>query len=471
MANDMSIGIEQGIGKPQPQKVAERWLRARRIQRPQESKEGVAEGPTPLVDEAYDLFVERQELRDRIVGSERQIMEPSDRNQISFAAISTEWDDLISGRNGESTLSLDEKLDLIRKGRINTLLPEIGGERSEVAIINTSQQRVGELEGRLDQIFSEPGVYQKFQEDLSHQVDVRRRAREASGLVRFGQEADLLALRLARKAQVEGRTLTSTERGALDENKSLRQETERLSAELTADSEVFDRLRVDELKRYRRQLDKDNFDETPSREGYLGRIEEYWTEGKRVLLSGETGTGKTEIVKHASNRLFGVTPEYVTGHQDMSIYELLGKTGFQAQTGDVFRPAPLVRAMTGRNGQGQPFLFDEIDRCPNTALMGIKTILNARPGEKGIKVQTDGADSFNVGLDYAVSATANIKSEKHQTATELDPAIVRVFDAPLEIDYIPAPEVYDVVLAALLDRRGGIPLSEQIGRASCRERC
>src|ERR1035437_6086614 len=101
MANDMSIGIEQGIGKPQPRKVAERWLRARRIQRPQESKDGVAEGPTPLVDEAYDLFVERQELRDRIVGSERQIMEPSDSNQISFAAISTEWDDLISGRNGE----------------------------------------------------------------------------------------------------------------------------------------------------------------------------------------------------------------------------------------------------------------------------------------------------------------------------------------------------------------------------------
>jgi len=473
MAIDMSTA-ELGVTKPQPQDVAKRWLRARRVQPPieraaDENKNPM--NPTTLVQVAYDLFVERQELRDKIVGSERRVMEPESNGQMTFGAISTEWENLISGQITDKPLSLDEKRALIKQGKINTLLPEIDTKHSDIAIINMSQQRIAEVDASLDEVFSDPEVYQKFQADLSHQVEVRRRAREASGLVRFQHEAELLALKLARRAQVESRTLTSAEKRVVTDNQTLGQEARERAVELATNPEVFDRLRVDELRRYKAQLDKDHFAETPSREKYLGRIEEYWTEGKRVLLSGETGTGKTEIVKHASNKLFGVTPEYVTGHQDMSIYELLGKTGFQAQTGDVFRPSPLIRAMTGRNGQGQPFLFDEIDRCPNPALMGIKTILNARPGEKGIKVQTDGAGSFNVGVDYAVSATANIKSDKHLTATELDPAIVRVFDAPLEIDYMPAPEVYDVVLAALMDKRSGIPLSEHEATVMLKNLC
>ncbi len=115
--------------------------------------------------------------------------------------------------------------------------------------------------------------------------------------------------------------------------------------------------------------------------------------------------------------------------------------------------------MTGRNGKGQPFLFDEIDRAPNQAIMGIKTLLNIRPGEKGVKVQTDSNSSIDVGPDYAVSATANIKSDKYTTATELDPAIVRVFDAPITVDYMPPYEVYDLAIAYLMDKRGNIPLT------------
>ncbi len=472
MADNMS-NIEQA-GKPQPQKVAERWLKIRGIRQPHEEQpvqQGEMNPLTSLIQEAYDLFVERQELRDQIVGSERQMMEPKDKNQTTFGAISSEWNDILSGRASERVLSLDDKRELIKQGRIGSLIPSTAGAQSDLEVINMSQARANEADTRLDEIFSEPGVYQAFQKDLSHQVEIRRRAHEVSGLIRFGQEADLLALRLSRRAQVEGRPLTSVEKRVVEENRMLKEEADRRGAELTSDPDVFDRLRTVELKRYRRQLDHDHFAETPSREEYLGKIEGYWAEGKKVLLSGETGTGKTEMVKHASNKLFGVSPESVTGHQDMSIYELLGKTGFQVQVGDVFRPAPLIRAMTGRDGRGQPFLFDEIDRAPNQAVMGIKTILNARPGEKGIKVQTDTAGSFNVGTDYAVSATANIKSEKYQTATELDPAIVRVFDAPLEIDYMPAHEVYDLALSSLMDKRGGIPLSDQDARVTLKNLC
>ena len=471
MADNMT-SIEQA-GKPKPQEVAHRWMKARGIHRPPEDGQNKVDAiePPTLVSEAYDLFVERQDLRDQVVRSERQMLEPKGTQQSTFAAVSAEWDAVLNGKAPERALSLDEKRELIRQGRVGTLMPTTDFEGSDVEIVGKSQARINELEGRLDQIFSTQQTYEMFQNDLSHQVGVRRNAREVTALGKFGQEAELLALKLSRRAQVAGRQLTSVEKQVIEDNQALRSEIDGRLAELVQDPEVFDQLRIMELQKYRRQLEKDHYAETPSRQEYLKRIEGYWAEGKKVLLSGETGTGKTEMVKHASNKLFGVNPEPVTGHQDMSIYELLGKTGFQVQVGDVFRPAPLIRAMTGRNGRGQPFLFDEIDRAPNQAVMGIKTILNARPGEKGIRVQTDTAGSFDVGPDYAVSATANIKSEKYATATELDPAIVRVFDAPLEIGYMPADEVYDLALASLLDRRGGVPLSEQDAKTILKNLC
>ena len=470
MAEDMGQ-IETGA--PKAQQIAERWMRVKGISEPQAEKpKTVSSDPTSLIGEAYDLFVEKQELQAQVVRSERQMMDPpKDKAQLSFRGIAAEWNDLLSGRAPEKTMSLEEKRELIKQGKIGTILPSGGTDQSDVQIVRMSQVRVTEIDTRLDDIFSSPAAYEQFRSNLSRQVEIRHKTREVVALDRFRQQAELMALRLARRAQVADCPLTSVERQVIQDNRALQDEADKRKTELIREPEVFDRLRITELKKYAKQLDADHYAETPSRTACLSRIERYWAEGKRVLLSGETGTGKTEMIKHASNKLFDVNPESVTGHQDMSIYELLGKTGFQIKTGDVFRPAPLIRAMTGREGRGQPFLFDEIDRAPNQAVMGIKTILNARPGEKGIKVQTDTAGTFDVGTDYAVSATANIKSEKYQTATELDPAIVRVFDAPLEIDYIPAPEVYDLLLASLMDKRGGIPLSEQEASIMLRNLC
>ena len=439
MANDM--GTEQ---------VAERFLRMKGIKKPE--KPAVTESPQThgeLVGEAYDLIVEKEDLKGSIVRSERDVMEPATANV---------------------PLTLDQKIALIRQGKTGFLVSDAKAEPFN-EVVGRSQTRINEIDGRVDQIFQTPGVFEEFREDLSRQVRVRHEARDVRSLDRFAEQTDLLALKLTREAQVQGRSLTTVERGVIQENKTLKQEAVQKRKELLGDAEVFDRVRLLELQEYKQQLAKDRFGVTPSRKAYLQKIEQYWSEAKKVLLTGETGTGKTETIKRASQLLFGVNPESVTGHQDMSIYELLGKTGFRVQEGDVFRPAPLVRAMTAREGRGQPFLFDEIDRAPTQAVMGIKTILNARPGEKGIKVQTDSNGSFDVGKDYAVSATANIKSDKYTTATELDPAIVRVFDAPMDIDYMPASEVYDLALSSLMDKRGGIPLLEADARIVLKNLC
>ena len=452
MPTDMS-NAEQEIPRPREEQVAKRWLKMRGVTPPQEAvgpKGKAPQAPEQLVGQAYDLFVEKQDLKDDIVAKQREVMEPATSSR---------------------ALSLEEKRKLIRHGRISALLPTAGEALPYKEVIGKSQARIGEIDNQLDQVFTAPGIYDRFVQDLTHQVRVRHQAREARSLDRFVENTDLVSVRLTREGQVQGRTLTTVEHSVVNDNRTLREEAEKRKAELLKDADVFDRVRILEIRELREQLLQDRFAETPSRKRYLEKIERYWAEGKKVLLTGETGTGKTEIIKHASNKLFGVNPESVTGHQDLSIYELLGKTGFQVQVGDVFRPAPLIRAMTGRDGKGQPFLFDEIDRAPNQSVMGIKTILNARPGEKGVKVQTDTAGSFNVGPDYAVSATANIKSEKYITATELDPAIVRVFDAPMDIDYMPAYEVYDLALASLMDKRGGVPLTENDARVFLKNLC
>lgn len=455
------------LEKPQlhEEQIAKRWLKAKGVTPPQgektkgvvgkvkeavSSKGETSYTPEQLVSQAYDLLVEKQDLNDDIVVKQRETMEPTQSPQ---------------------SLSLDEKRKLIKQGRISTLLPSSSIASPYKEVVGKSQARIGKIDTQLDSIFATPGIHDRFTQELTHQIRVRHQAREVQGIDKFAENTELVSVKLTREAQVKGRTLTSVEQQVVDESRALREEALARKAELTRDPDVFDRVRILEIREYRNQLRQDRFAETPSRKNYLERIERYWSEGKKVLLTGETGTGKTEIVKHASTKLFGVNPESVTGHQDLSIYELLGKTGFQVQVGDVFRPAPLIRAMTGRDGKGQPFLFDEIDRAPNQSVMGIKTILNARPGEKGVKVQTDTAGSFDVGPDYAVSATANIKSEKYTTATELDPAIVRVFDAPMDVDYMPAYEVYDLALASLVDKRGGIPLTESDARVLLKNLC
>ncbi len=446
---------EQEIPRPREEQVAKRWLRMRGVTPPQRAETVVPKGEAPqspeqLVSQVYDLFVEKQDLKDDIVVKQRETMEPAQASE---------------------PLSLDKKRELIKQGRISALLPSssVGSPYKEV--VGKSQARIRDIDNQLDSIFATPGIYDRFVADLTHQVRIRHQAREVQSIDRFIENVELVSVRLTREAQVRGRTLTSVEQQIVNDNRTLREEAEKRRAEVLKDPDVFDRRRILEIRELRDQLLQDRFAETPSRKKYLEKIERYWAEGKKVLLTGETGTGKTEIIKHASNKLFGVNPESVTGHQDLSIYELLGKTGFQVQVGDVFRPAPLIRAMIGRDGKGQPFLFDEIDRAPNQSVMGIKTILNARSGEKGVKVQTDTAGSFNVGPDYAVAATANIKSEKYITATELDPAIVRVFDAPMDIDYMPAYEVYDLALASLMDKRGGVPLTENDARVILKNLC
>src|SRR3990167_9033012 len=103
MPEDMS---KVELEKPQPhdEQVAKRWLRTKGATPVREEKTGKLLGkiketiggkgeapPEQLVSQAYDLFVEKQDLKDDIVAKQREVMEPAQTSQ---------------------TLSLDKKREL-----------------------------------------------------------------------------------------------------------------------------------------------------------------------------------------------------------------------------------------------------------------------------------------------------------------------------------------------------------------------
>ncbi len=171
---------------------------------------------------------------------------------------------------------------------------------------------------------------------------------------------------------MEGRTVS--------EYKDLTQAAQQRIEDLMEEQDVRLQVRYMELRKYRKELNSDGFVETPSRKKYITELEMLWSQGKKVLVTGATGTGKTEFVRHASRRMFGIKPFEITGHEKMTPYELLGRTGMTGGQ-DVYRPSKLIQAMVAEGEQGAPFLYDEMDASPNQANIALKTILNDGPGD------------------------------------------------------------------------------------------
>lgn len=445
-ANDSSVEKTSMLREEQ---VAERYLRRQGISGVEQGVSVVGEPKdiNTIVGKGYDLFVEKEDLRNLVVKEMRGVSEHEPTSGVP--------------------LTLAEKKELIRQGRVSSILGDQSGTFQEV--VSRSQARIEEIENELAGIFSTEGAFDKFKEDLTHQVRIRHQANEVRKLESLIDNLGLSSTRVARNVQVQKRQVASVERQTIEDNRELAREAKKRISEIIEDPEVAERVRTLELKEYNRQLKKDGFAETPSRVRYMDRLAKLWSQNKKVIVTGATGTGKTELVRHASRKFFGTKPFELTGHRDMTPYELLGRTGMTVRGGegsDVYRPSKLVQAMAG---EGTPFLYDEMDAAPNEANIAIKTLLNDGPGDK-IGLQMDSQDEFVIGSNYSFTGTANVKSEKHSTRFEIDPAIVRILE-PMILPYMPPQEVWDIAVASLVDSRGGLPLSEQNARVVLRNLC
>ena len=228
-------------------------------------------------------------------------------------------------------------------------------------------------------------------------------------------------------------------------------------ARLRTDPETFAPARAFELRSYREELGKERYAVTPSRRAYEDDIQRLWEEGKSVMATGPTGTGKTEMLIHLSKRLYGENPEVLRSTERTGPSEIFGKPLLRATpeggTETYFQPGRYTSAVD----RDVPFIADEFNMLDTKARFQFKELYNRKAGDS-VVIQEDSGHPHRIGNKFAFAATANLKSEKYKERFELDPAESRVFEMR-RIDYLPKDELYDLCIATLMDAKGRVHAS------------
>jgi|GEM_PF-3026405 len=353
---------------------------------------------------------------------------------------------------------LEDKLALIRKGGADTLLKQVRSEAPHDARHQQAQDRLKKIEDQLLAVFQVPGILETYNAGFDRERIGMDKAREVLQLKQFVKELVAQEDRIQRTAWSERRSISLLEQQDYADNIEIRKAILDRVEELLSDPEAIDALRVMELQEYKKQMETDGFAETPSREVLIATIRAMIAKGQKVLLEGESGTGKTELWFHSSQSLFGTKGHSFTGGPDLNLYSIYGTRGM-TRDGDVTRMGPLTKSLIDRGGKGSPVFFDELNNAPEDVVMSMKTMLNKGPGDE-IEIPIDTEHTYVAGEDWAFGGAMNPKSVRYRTRKELDPAVKRML-VPVPVDYMPPSELYDIFLATLMDNRGGAPLAKQ----------
>ena len=358
----------------------------------------------------------------------------------------------------EESLSLEDEQKLILEGKIGQIrIKQNQEESARQEVIVALEQRRSEVEAEIANIAQNPEVMARYDEFRQSKIAILKNANEAHQLESYFEQLDRQEAGVLRKSQ---KSLTTPEGQYLDRLNKLRATAVRRLQALEQNPEVADALRLHELLDYKNQLEKGHFAETPSRKEYMSKVMNRWLQGKHVMLTGPTGTGKTEIFRELLRKFWHqeLSSTLISGSQTVTDYTLFGKPGgMKAGTEggmDVyFTPAGFTVGMQ----EGLPVIMDEFDLLDTNTRLRLKALYNFRPGDE-YTVQEDTSYKIRIKEGFCIGATANIKSEKHKERFALDPAENRVWDEE-RIDYLPKEELLDLCLASLMDRRGRLPLN------------
>jgi DNA replication protein DnaC len=213
-----------------------------------------------------------------------------------------------------------------------------------------------------------------------------------------------------------------------------------------ANPELAARLSFERLRRYQRELAK-GFIWTPSRHKYFNELLHravVLNQNRPVLIYGESGTGKTRLIREAAKRLSG-EPAFEVGEEAKDdIRPLLGKRTIDTE-GDYIIYGPLARALIGKQTSrdtkaeaGGVFYMDEMNGYPAGGLRAlIKQVSGLKPGDT-ISFAAWGGKREKVAPGFVFVGSANLLSEKHPDRPDLPNELKReLAPSSFEVDYPP----------------------------------
>ena len=218
-------------------------------------------------------------------------------------------------------------------------------------------------------------------------------------------------------------------------------------------------------REYARELAESGFVWLPSRREALEQMENAALGGKPVLLSGESGTGKTRLVEEVAQTLTGrpanETPGKDVRFQDLIAKRDIGADGTVMQT--YYRYGEVGEAVTGKATTLDPkprhtggiVADDEFNLLPAAEQTERLARIAAWTPGKHIKMPVTNEEE-TVAANFLYCAMVNLASERY-SRTKIPPEVLRKF-AKVDLDYLKQtaeePEIFEAMLAALMDENG-----------------
>jgi hypothetical protein len=223
------------------------------------------------------------------------------------------------------------------------------------------------------------------------------------------------------------------------------------------------------LVRYAKELRETGFIWSASRRILLEEIETAAISGKPLLLSGESGTGKTRIVEEAARVLTGRLANETPG-KDVRFQDLIAKRDIAPDGTTYYRFQEIGEAATGKETtldseaqhDGRVVADDEFNLLsPSEQTERMARIAAWSPGKK-VRMPVTNTDE-QIGSRFLYCAMVNLASERYDRK-KIPPEVLRKF-AKVDVDYPPQtsenPEIYELMLASLLDDHGRVRAAKE----------
>jgi hypothetical protein len=374
----------------------------------------------------------------------KQVFNPDESGSLEL-----QLDEIINGTNQTRTTLLETDLESIDDSELyqpegNQELNDYQKKTKKLNLLNSRQHRE-EIKAELAKLLLYPQVMERFQDEFNQEISLYKTARKPMKKVRNINRMLKKLKQAIYKSYLSGKkehgklTQSAANKITFFQNKFDELELQKKGVEDIASPTTKGYLETQKLLEYKRQLNENGFIMTPSRLNLLERIKQGVLSGKKIFLVGSTGTGKSQLSFAVANELTGgyelipwhegSTPRDVHGYPKISIDPDTEQSYSHTEPGPAQRAKDLEKTL----------IHAEVTGAPTRVLLELKDTL------------------FQDDTIFQIF-TGNPKDDRTKQREEMDPAILRELTG-IEVSYMPASEMFDIIKAMLIEENGVLKFS------------